>query len=69
MEVRLRYVHEAEGKYFTDCSHDELEDVIAFVKRAGGVYCGGGEQEFHSFQLCLDETGAYAEIIIGDDSA
>lgn len=67
MEIRIRHIDDATATHFTDCKHTELEDVISLVERSGGVYAKGDVAPFHSYQLVQDETGAYAEILIGTD--
>ena len=68
MNVYLRYAEEANGYLFTECAFDEIEQVMAEIKRGGGVYCDGGMCQDLSYQFVLDEGGAYAEIIVGSDA-
>ena len=67
MEIKIRHMAEANGQYFTTCHHSELGEVIDFIKRAGGVFaCGNDSEPFHSYQIVLDETGAWVEILVGE---
>lgn len=67
MKVFVRHIDNAEGVFFTECEFDQLDDVIALVRRSGGFLCDGEHEEFHSYQLVCDEGVAYAEIIIGSE--
>lgn len=70
MRIKIRHVEQATGGVdFTEIHFSELDKVIEMINRSGGVYYEGGTEPFHSYQLVLDETGAYAEIIIGEDKS
>lgn len=66
MQVKLRHIDESKAVPFTECRHDELNDVIALIKSSGGVYVDD-TLPFHSYQLVMDENEAWAEIIIGPE--
>lgn len=68
MQVKLRHIDGAKAVPFTNCRHDELNDVIALVKQSGGVWVDD-TLPFHSYQLVMDETESWAEIIIGCEDA
>lgn len=68
MKVKLRHIDDADAVDFCEVGNPaEIEGVIAFIQRSGGVYCNGIDQPFHSYQLVLDSCEAYAEILIGED--
>ena len=67
MEIRIRHIDDATATHFTECRFDELSAVISLVNQSGGVYTKGETAPFHSYQLVQDESGAFAEIIVGDD--
>lgn len=67
MKVKIRHIDDGNAIDFTECRYDELDGVIDFIKKSGGVYCKGNTEPFYSYQLCLDDNEAYAEIIIGNE--
>ena len=67
MRVKIRHFEDVDAAFFTEIEYTELDDLILFIKRTGGVYCKGNTQPFHSYQLICDGLEAYAEIIIGDE--
>lgn len=67
MQIKLRHVEQSESKAFDEGPIGYVESLIGFIERSGGVYYEGSHQPFNSYQLVLDESGAYAEIIIGHD--
>lgn len=66
MEVRIRHEEQAEAKPFCECEFGELQSVIDTLKRWGGVCFGGDHYADMGAQIVLDESGAYAEIILSE---
>lgn len=66
MRVFMRHVDNSDSVFFTECEFDQIEAVLAELKRGGGVYCKGDHEMSLSYQFVLDEDDAYAEIIVGD---
>lgn len=67
MNVYLRDVDKSTGHLFCECAVDEIADVIAELKRGGGVYCNGSYITELSYQFVLGDNSAFAEIIVGGD--
>ena len=76
MKVKIRHIEAAESVPFGEAKNeDELQDMIRFIGRSGGVYVTVDTQQwqltgedtfpFHSYQLVLDEGEFFAELLIG----
>jgi hypothetical protein len=66
MQVKMRHIDDGEAAHFTEIHHTELDGLIEFIKRSGGVQARGDYQPFHSYQIVFDEGEAYVEILIGE---
>ena len=67
MKVKIRHIDKSKAIPFTECRHDEIDSVIDVINNAGGVYCEGEIMPFNSYQIILNDTEAFVEIIVGKD--
>lgn len=68
-DVYLRYAGEAYGKKIGEVpfSANGIDEVVRLVKE-WGVYVDGQDMEnFNSAQFRVTESGAYFEIVLGED--
>ena len=64
MQVLIRHENETEGRHFEACEPREVEELVAFLKRSGGVLHEGEWYTDLSYQFVLTNTAAFAEIIL-----
>lgn len=67
IDVRMRHVGDARSVHFATVEFDQLDSLIPTLQAWGGVLVRGVETEDMSAQIVLDETGAYFEILLGED--
>lgn len=69
MIVKLRDISESDPVYFEAIEFYQIDDLIEFIKKTGGVYSSKASNElpFHSYQIVLDGSEAFAEIIVGKE--
>jgi hypothetical protein len=70
MIVNLRDIDDATAVYFEAIEFHQIDDLIDFIKRSGGVYSTKAAEHlpFHSYQIVLDGSSeAFAEIIVGKE--
>lgn len=67
MEIYIRHIDQATPVPFDTVPFSEIDDLIAFVRRSGGVYWDGDLRPFFAYQLVLDDDAGYCEIIIGEE--
>jgi len=52
---------------FTEIKYSEIEDLIEFIKRTGGFYCGDFILRYKTHTLELDETHSYLNIHVEEE--
>ena len=67
MDYRIRRAEEGRAVPLCEAGIHEAEDVVATLRRSGGVWTGEDHITDISYQFVLDESGAYCEIILSDD--
>jgi hypothetical protein len=72
MEVRIRHIDETtqDSRPFAEAKDEsKVCDLIDYINRCGGVYISerGDTFEFNSFQIVIDGSTAYVEIIVGEE--
>lgn len=65
-EVRVRHVDDPHESSLGDVPFEDIESVIPTLKR-WGVYAGEQYEDGMSGQFTVDESGAYFEVVVGDE--
>jgi len=67
MKVKVRHFEEYPPFPFTKIKFTQIDELIEFVKKSGGIYIDGEFYPFHSYQLKIDGGEAFAEILVGEE--
>lgn len=67
IDVRMRHISDTRSVHFATVEFDQLDSVIPTLQAWGGVQVRDVQTEDIAAQIVLDDTGAYFEILLGED--
>lgn len=67
MDIRLRHIEDIKAVPFATGEIGDVDSLMQWINASGGIYRDGKHQGSPCYQIVHDESGAYVEIIYGDD--